>query len=135
MGLRRSPAQARSALPHAAQEPSCAWRSPIVVRASLRSPKATSSTSSRAACTPSTVAGAPLYSSHRAVTVRKRSSRFPMSRPTAVIAEDEPLLRGELKDALAELWPEVDIKAEAENGIQAMRALETHEPVVLFLDI
>jgi DNA-binding LytR/AlgR family response regulator len=58
-----------------------------------------------------------------------------MSRPTAVIAEDEPLLRGELKDALAELWPEVDIKAEAENGIQAIRALETHEPDVLFLDI
>lgn len=58
-----------------------------------------------------------------------------MSRPTAVIAEDEPLLRGELKDALAELWPEMDIKAEAENGIQAIRALETHEPDVLFLDI
>jgi DNA-binding LytR/AlgR family response regulator len=58
-----------------------------------------------------------------------------MSRPTAVIAEDEPLLRGELKEALAEVWPEVDIKAEAENGIQAIRALETHEPDVLFLDI
>jgi DNA-binding LytR/AlgR family response regulator len=58
-----------------------------------------------------------------------------MSRPTAVIAEDEPLLRGELKDALAELWPEVDIKAEAEDGIQAIRALETLQPDVLFLDI
>ena len=58
-----------------------------------------------------------------------------MNRPTAVIAEDEPLLRGELKDALVELWPEVDIKAEAENGIQAIRALETHHPDVLFLDI
>jgi DNA-binding LytR/AlgR family response regulator len=41
-----------------------------------------------------------------------------MNRPTAIIAEDEPLLRGELKEALAELWPEVDIKAEVENGIQ-----------------
>jgi DNA-binding LytR/AlgR family response regulator len=58
-----------------------------------------------------------------------------MSRPTAVIAEDEPLLRGELKEALAQLWPEVEIKAEAENGIQAIRALETHHPDVLFLDI
>ncbi len=58
-----------------------------------------------------------------------------MNRPSAVIAEDEPLLRGELKDALAELWPDVDIKAEAENGIQAIRALETHQPDVLFLDI
>jgi DNA-binding LytR/AlgR family response regulator len=58
-----------------------------------------------------------------------------MSRPTAVIAEDEPLLRGELKEALAELWPEVEIKVEAEDGIQAIRALETHRPDVLFLDI
>jgi len=58
-----------------------------------------------------------------------------MSRPTAVIAEDEPLLRGELKEALAQLWPEVDIKAEVENGTQAICALETHQPDVLFLDI
>jgi DNA-binding LytR/AlgR family response regulator len=58
-----------------------------------------------------------------------------MNRPTAVIAEDEPLLRGELKDALASLWPEVEIKAEAENGIQAIRALEEFDPTVLFLDI
>jgi DNA-binding LytR/AlgR family response regulator len=58
-----------------------------------------------------------------------------MSRPTAIIAEDEPLLLGELKDALAELWPELEIKAEARDGIQAVRALEAHEPDVLFLDI
>jgi DNA-binding LytR/AlgR family response regulator len=58
-----------------------------------------------------------------------------MNRPTAVIAEDEPLLRGELKDALATLWPELEIRAEAENGIQAIRALEAHAPDVLFLDI
>jgi DNA-binding LytR/AlgR family response regulator len=58
-----------------------------------------------------------------------------MSRPTAVIAEDEPLLLGELKDSLAALWPELEIKAEARDGIQAIRALEAHEPDVLFLDI
>ena len=58
-----------------------------------------------------------------------------MSRPTAVIAEDEPLLLGELKDALGALWPELEIKAEARDGIQAIRALEAHEPDVLFLDI
>lgn len=58
-----------------------------------------------------------------------------MSRPTAVIAEDEPLLRDELKDALAELWPDVEIKAEAKNGVEAIRALEAHAPDVLFLDI
>jgi len=58
-----------------------------------------------------------------------------MNRPTAVIAEDEPLLRDELKEALAALWPEMEIRAEAENGVQAIRALEAHEPDVLFLDI
>ena len=58
-----------------------------------------------------------------------------MNRPTAVIAEDEPLLRDELKDALATLWPELELKAVAEDGIEALRALESHEPDVLFLDI
>jgi DNA-binding LytR/AlgR family response regulator len=58
-----------------------------------------------------------------------------MNRPTAIIAEDEPLLRGELKDALAALWPELEVRAEAANGIEAIRALGTFEPDVLFLDI
>jgi DNA-binding LytR/AlgR family response regulator len=58
-----------------------------------------------------------------------------MKRPTAVIAEDEPLLRGELKDALAALWPVLDIVAEARDGMEAIRALAAHEPDVIFLDI
>jgi DNA-binding LytR/AlgR family response regulator len=58
-----------------------------------------------------------------------------MNRPTAIIAEDEPLLREELKDALAQLWPELEIRAEAENGVDAIRVLEAHAPDVLFLDI
>jgi DNA-binding LytR/AlgR family response regulator len=58
-----------------------------------------------------------------------------MKRPTAVIAEDEPLLRGELKDALARLWPDIQILAEAEDGAQAIQALGTHKPDVIFLDI
>ncbi len=58
-----------------------------------------------------------------------------MNRPTAVIAEDEPLLRGELRDALATLWPELAIVAEAADGVEAVRALGTHEPDVIFLDI
>jgi DNA-binding LytR/AlgR family response regulator len=58
-----------------------------------------------------------------------------MKRPAAIIAEDEPLLREELRDALAELWPELDIRAEAENGVEAIRALEAHSPDVMFLDI
>ena len=58
-----------------------------------------------------------------------------MSAPTAIIAEDEPLLRGELKDLLATLWPELVISAEAPDGVAAIRALETFAPDVLFLDI
>ena len=57
-----------------------------------------------------------------------------MSRPTAVIAEDEPLLRGQLRDALASLWPELEILVEAQDGIEAIRALGAHKPDVIFLD-
>ena len=53
----------------------------------------------------------------------------------AVIAEDEPLLRSELKERLAALWPELSIVAEAEDGIEALDALERHRPQVMFLDI
>ena len=59
-----------------------------------------------------------------------------MSAPTAVIAEDEPLLRGELKEMLAALWPELAICAEA-GGRHRRRCTRSseHAPDVLFLDI
>ncbi len=53
----------------------------------------------------------------------------------AVIAEDEPVLRAELRDTLLRLWPELVISAEAEDGIQALHALTLHAPDILFLDI
>jgi len=53
----------------------------------------------------------------------------------AVIAEDEPVLRQELKETLARLWPELLICAEVEDGIEAAHALETHAPDIVFLDI
>jgi DNA-binding LytR/AlgR family response regulator len=55
--------------------------------------------------------------------------------PTTVIAEDEPVLRSELREALGSLWPELAIVAEAEDGLQALSALHTHGPQLLFLDI
>jgi len=58
-----------------------------------------------------------------------------MKRPTAVIAEDEPLLGAELRDTLAALWPELEILAQVENGIEAMSAFQVHQPDLLFLDI
>ena len=54
---------------------------------------------------------------------------------SAVIAEDEPVLRAELKDGLTRLWPGLTIVAEAEDGIEALDALERHKPQVMFLDI
>jgi DNA-binding LytR/AlgR family response regulator len=55
--------------------------------------------------------------------------------PTAVIAEDEENLRDELRETLAAVWPELVIRAEAADGLQAIAALEAHSPDVLFLDI
>jgi DNA-binding LytR/AlgR family response regulator len=52
-----------------------------------------------------------------------------------MIAEDEPLLRGELKAALAMLWPELDVVAEAADGIAAVRLLEDTCPQIVFLDV
>jgi DNA-binding LytR/AlgR family response regulator len=58
-----------------------------------------------------------------------------MSVLKAVIAEDEAVLRRELKETLATVWPELVVCAEAEDGIQAMHAMSAYAPDVLFLDI
>ena len=54
---------------------------------------------------------------------------------TAVIAEDEPMLRAQLRKRLAQAWPELTLVAEAENGEQAIEAIEAHRPDIAFLDI
>lgn len=54
---------------------------------------------------------------------------------TAVIADDEPLLRRELREALADLWPELEVVAELGDGADALRAIEERQPAVSFLDI
>ena len=58
-----------------------------------------------------------------------------MSRPRAIIAEDEPLLRDELAEAVVALWPELEIVAQVGDGISALRELERRVPDVMFLDI
>ncbi len=54
---------------------------------------------------------------------------------TALIAEDEPLMRERLKEKLAEAWPELEIVAEAADGHAALAAFAAHRPRVAFLDI
>jgi len=58
-----------------------------------------------------------------------------MKAPTAIIAEDEPMLRAQLRTRLADAWPELAIIAEAGNGEQALALIETHRPDIAFLDI
>lgn len=56
-------------------------------------------------------------------------------RTRAVIAEDEAVLRAEIGELLADVWPELEIVAMVDDGLQAVRAIERHRPDVLFLDI
>ena len=58
-----------------------------------------------------------------------------MSVPSALIAEDEVVLRDELQAHLKSLWPELKIVALAANGIEALQALDEQRPDVMFLDI
>jgi len=55
--------------------------------------------------------------------------------PTAVLAEDEPLLADELADLLHALWPQLKIVSRVCDGVAALNAVETHAPDVAFLDI
>ena len=59
-----------------------------------------------------------------------------MSTPArALIADDERLMREQLRARLAEVWPELEIVAEAKNGLEAVSLTETHQPDLVFLDI
>jgi DNA-binding LytR/AlgR family response regulator len=58
-----------------------------------------------------------------------------MAAATAVIADDEPLLRAQLRSRLAKLWPELAIVHEMENGRDVEQVLATHSPDLFFLDI
>ncbi|MCB5360779.1 LytR/AlgR family response regulator transcription factor [Vibrio lentus] len=54
---------------------------------------------------------------------------------TAIIADDEALLRHHLDKSLAEVWPELEIVGKAQNGLEAMQSIQQLEPDVVFLDI
>lgn len=58
-----------------------------------------------------------------------------MSPPTAVIAEDEPLIRREIRDMLAQLWPQLSVVAEVGDGLAALQSIERATPDIVFLDI
>jgi DNA-binding LytR/AlgR family response regulator len=55
--------------------------------------------------------------------------------PRAVIADDEPLMREQLRARLGEAWPELEIVGEARNGIEAVEKTAKLLPDLVFLDI
>lgn len=58
-----------------------------------------------------------------------------MKKPTALIADDEPLLRKSLERMLNEAWPELEVTAQARNGREAIELFEAHTPDICFLDV
>src|SRR6476659_5294729 len=56
-------------------------------------------------------------------------------RATALIADDEPLLRDALRRQLGIAWPELEVVAEARNGRDAVRLFDEHHPDICFLDV
>ena len=54
---------------------------------------------------------------------------------TALIADDEPLLREALVRQLAVAWPELRVVAQARNGREAMDLFDAHQPEICFLDV
>ncbi len=54
---------------------------------------------------------------------------------TAIIADDETVLRAQLKTALGEVWPQLNIVGEAKNGLQAVTLIRKLQPDIAFLDI
>ena len=55
--------------------------------------------------------------------------------PSAVVAEDEQLLREDLLARLREAWPELEIVAACEDGASAVEAIAEGKPDFAFLDI
>ncbi len=58
-----------------------------------------------------------------------------MPSPRALIADDERLMREQLRGRLALAWPELQVVAEARNGAEALTLFEQQRPQLAFLDI
>ena len=63
------------------------------------------------------------------------SETIPTPAARAVLADDERLMREQLRARLAEVWPALQIVAEAKNGLEAVQLVDEHRPDIVFLDI
>jgi DNA-binding LytR/AlgR family response regulator len=64
-----------------------------------------------------------------------RASMRPLPAPTAVVADDERLMRDQIVARLKEVWPELLIVGEAGNGREAIDIVRSLGPDIVFLDI
>lgn len=55
--------------------------------------------------------------------------------PTAIIADDERLMREQIRLRLQQIWPELEIIGEAKSGDEAVTLVQEHKPDFAFLDI
>jgi DNA-binding LytR/AlgR family response regulator len=60
---------------------------------------------------------------------------LPLPAPTAIVVDDEPLMRDQIITQLREAWPELVIAGEAGNGREAIALAQSVEPDIAFLDI
>lgn len=56
-------------------------------------------------------------------------------RPTALIADDEPLLRDALARLLGQTWPELEVVVQARSGREAVESFKAYGPDICFLDV
>ena len=59
----------------------------------------------------------------------------PTPRWTAVLADDEPWLRADLREQLAACWPELEVVGEAADGVEAVQLVQRLACDVVFLDV
>jgi len=58
-----------------------------------------------------------------------------LQRPRAILADDERLMRDQLRTRLQEAWPELELVGEARNGDEALAMVADLRPDLAFLDI
>jgi DNA-binding LytR/AlgR family response regulator len=68
-------------------------------------------------------------------TAFRYDDRMKIDMVRCVIADDERLMREQLRARLGEVWPELQIAAEAKNGAEAVALVAEHRPELVFLDI
>jgi len=66
---------------------------------------------------------------------RTSASMHPLPAPTAVVADDERLMRDQIIARLKAAWPELLIVGEAGNGHEAVAMVQSLQPDIVFLDI